>query len=510
MRLQRDSNYNGLTIILSHPSRFDIKNSKLLSAYAGDWFRGQCLPRAGLKIGACDVKTLEEHKEFLPNTKVVLCLGVKAQNAIMGTLTSIGEQRGSPVEMQNGLIGVSSFPPQDCFDRQDYESRFQAELDGSDDEDDEDATSRHGKTRRANFKFWLQQDVIKVARYLKHGLSRVNTTIHIVNDPLPLLRSHRGVMCHDIETAEDLSVRCFAFSTETRPGEVFAVPMMDYNDNMRPDWPRIMIEYCLAVRRSSMVISHAGTTYDHPVLIWRYKMPFFNWNLYDTLVAQHRLLPEIERSLGHCISLLTDAPYHKDEGVFRPHNSRQDQQLLLYCGKDVAETLQVYHAQRKLIDQDAGLIDSVNIAMQAANAYLITSLAGFPINEVTRAQMYSKRDTTCKILARVAELLLGPQLKSFCSTQKKPSNILASSDQLVRYFHDYLKLKPVAYTDTGRARLRELDIYKLADKCSNNPIMKMVIAYREASKARGDLRLATWYRNFKDWKEAQTTTAITV
>ena len=73
MRHKPTLKYNGLTVILDNPSRFD--NCELISGYAGHLFQGALsVPRQ-----ACDIRLLNTLGEgFLPDTKVILLLGQKS------------------------------------------------------------------------------------------------------------------------------------------------------------------------------------------------------------------------------------------------------------------------------------------------------------------------------------------------------------------------------------------------------------------------------------------------
>ena len=106
--------YSGLTIVLSEASRFDKK--QLLSGFVGQSFEGFLNP---ISRFACDIRTINNSEPFIENTKVCLLLGAKAQqNFFPGDLT-LNEQRGSP-QIKNEIIFISTYSPQDAFDRQNY------------------------------------------------------------------------------------------------------------------------------------------------------------------------------------------------------------------------------------------------------------------------------------------------------------------------------------------------------------------------------------------------------
>ncbi len=70
----------------------------------------------------------------------------------------------------------------------------------------------------------------------------------------------------------------------------------------------------VALRDNTVVIHNA--LFDLFVLAYRYGIPAPP-NVYDTMLAHHRLFPEVEKSLGHCISLYTDPTLSQERGRVR-------------------------------------------------------------------------------------------------------------------------------------------------------------------------------------------------
>src|SRR6266849_3706714 len=127
MRHLPQSNYCGLTIVLSNPSRFDIKEGKLLSGYAGIYLEQDCLNPLGISKYECDIRTSDTKSEGLLNkTKSILLCGNRSFTEWPDkkySSYSLGEQRGYLLESEFRIPLIATFSPQDCMDIKDYESK---------------------------------------------------------------------------------------------------------------------------------------------------------------------------------------------------------------------------------------------------------------------------------------------------------------------------------------------------------------------------------------------------
>lgn len=515
-RIRPRAEYNGLTIILSSPTRFDIQNTiktgqhKLFIGNAGSWFTSDCLPRNGISLASCDIRIADADDEpFIKGTRVVLCLGAVAQTVYMGTNASLGAQRGSPVVSQeSGLIFISSFTPQDCFDPKNHEGKYREQQHDDEDswdhdtEEYSDEKSHHGKTKRLNFRAWLESDVRKVAFALKNKLPLDDTEIIFDDeDPCSRLREANGTLFIDIETAPDLSIRCFGWCLEEGP--VYVVRVMDHNDTMRPDWVRILLTLVHTARRCSVVM-HNGSTFDIPVFMWRYGLPLWPKEYYDTMVAQHRTFPFLEKSLGHCGSMWTFEPYHKNDGDYNPTTLDRDIKNRMYCGRDISLMRLVWKKQRIYAAKVKGMPESIAFANEASLNYMLDSFVGAHVDETRRKAMQLAYDHQAILFRRIAEILVGPEIMALVKKPKSKSSLVASSDMLRTYFHEIQKYPIVAYTDGGQSKLGEVELYKLALKLDNkHPIIQLTLAYRAACKSSSDLNTTPFYRNFVEWKKAQ-------
>ena len=109
--------YNGLTVVLSNPSRLD--KASLLSANGGQLFNE--LLRPEFNTFQCDIRVKEDRSELLPNTKcVLLCGEPSAQLWLSNSDNKIGELRGSVFSIDS-IPHIPTFFPQDCVDIKDFE-----------------------------------------------------------------------------------------------------------------------------------------------------------------------------------------------------------------------------------------------------------------------------------------------------------------------------------------------------------------------------------------------------
>jgi len=299
-------NYCGLTIVMSNPSRFDLK--ELISGNAGCWFNNECL-RPEVNRWMCDIYDLKDYnnrgRKVRDGTKVCLLLGETTMQEVAEVSTTLGEQRGSPIS-KGGLVSICSYLPQDCFDFKDYESYLNPALNGEGSAEEtyekEDSTegnekSRHGKTARSNWRYWLKHDCKKALRILKHGITQYEEpTFNIYpssEEVIEVLRSYENTDFYlDIETDSDLNITCLGFSFGSS-NVVYVIPIIRYNYTVAySSIGSIFRSVAYAMSRNTTV-AHNGSGFDFFVLPYKYRIPI-GARLYDTMIASHRCFPEIE------------------------------------------------------------------------------------------------------------------------------------------------------------------------------------------------------------------------
>jgi hypothetical protein len=482
--------YRGITIIMSNPSRLD--RTELLSGVGGWYFNSECL-QPEINRWQCDIRLIEDRSSLLPGTKVILLLGERAHRQYTGANTTLDENRGSPI-IVGGIPCISSFSPQDAVDPVDHETKYhQEEYEESNNEEREAGdiieSKGRGRTARSNYRFWLKADTKKAIRILEnegripsHGLEPRYHIQPDIETLIDLLINTKGQdFFYDMETDfYSLDMRCFAFSFGNNPEDIYIVPTLDIN--YRPSYgrmqPRLIRALSIAIR-DNCCVAHNGANFDFFVLAFKYGISIGN-NVYDTLIANQRVFPTVEKSLGHCISYWTYEPYHKNEGVHSYHTYEQAQQLYAYCGKDVFTMYLVKKAQQEMASKDKGLFRSIELANRAIRPYLITTLTGIRYDEEYRQKAIRENDRLMMQYLRVMQSLIGSSVQPLISNKK-----------CVEYFHNRLGYKAVARTPAGNPSLAADALYKLALN-HDNPVIKFLLKYREIQKQTGILRFKPW------------------
>ena len=487
--------YSGLTVVMSQPSRQDIH--ALLTGYAGVVFNDECLS-PHTNRWECDVRTSDTLQEgLLPNTKGILLLGDRAfQEWTNGRYKdyTLNEQRGTPLSTQFNLPTLASYSPQDAVDFQDYEGRFNihlTEAGGKEDDGEGDEYSekkRHGRTSRSNFRHWLRRDTKKIIRAISSPLpaSRCwNIKLYPSSEQIiSTLNSTTGEFLYlDIETDIAYNILCVGINF-SNSDSVYVIPWIRYDYRKAySDLHRIIRALVLAGQRNTVVIHNA--MFDLFIMAWKYCLPP-PLKLYDTMIAQHRLFPEAEKSLGHCLTSWPQIwePFHKDEGIFMPHNSIEEQQLWTYNAKDVYGMRLIHESQQAYIkEQGAGMIASVEQGMRSILPFLLMSLQGIRFDDGLRQEIMKDNDTLLTNYLRATSVLVGPEIDL----------LPTSSKSCIRYFHDALGYPVVGRkTETGAPSLDETNLLKLKLKNPHNIVIDFCIKYRQRVKESGMLRFNPW------------------
>jgi len=492
---------------MSNPSRND-KAELLTGVGVSEHFKKECFAEQGMNIMSVEVRTRDEKSPLLPGTKCILFLGKEAADEWTHGQTinnTLGEIRGSPYEIEkdgNKYIAIPSYLPQDCVDRQDYESTHNELLSGQnilEEEKEREGSEkrRHGVTSRSNWRFWLKADCAKLFRILANDGKvparpfepkyRIWPEQDEIIDRLTNTKNEELFL--DIETDSNLSITCcgLGFSSDKI---VYVLPFVDHRYNRSySHLPHILRALSVAIRDNT-VVAHNGAAFDFFVLGHKYRLSV-GWNLYDTMLAQHRCFPEIEKSLGHCTSLWTYEPFHKDESYFNFSTPEQFNQLMRYCGKDVYTMMLI----KKAIDEYARTIPGLTASIAQVNSsirpYLTMLFQGVHFKEELRAAVIAENDVAMTEYIRNANILVGPVGLTELGRKNKTS-LLASPQKLVHYFHDMLEYPIVGRSKrTGLPSLGKQNIYKLRLRVEN-PVLDLCLRYREAAKESGSLKFTEW------------------
>jgi DNA polymerase I-like protein with 3'-5' exonuclease and polymerase domains len=459
--------YKGLTVVLGKPSRFD--RAQLLSGYGGQMFFNALSPLARQSVDVFLADALKNGEvSYKPDTKVVLLLGQKALDMV-ATGVSIDEQRGCPI-IKDGITYVPSYEPQEAVDRQAYFNP-----NDSDDKGGGDDKGRHGKTRRPNRKFWLTRDVKKAVAYLTMP-PEVTKAAHVLwpraDEVVRILTETKGKnMYFDIETNRSLEMTCFGFSFDEK--RAWCVPMVvsPREGYYYSDTPRILRALAVAMRDNTTVIHNS--LFDLFVMGYKYGIPAPR-RVYDTMLAHHRLFPEVEKSLGHCLSLYTDQPYHKNEGVFEAHGHEQQTQLYEYNAKDVI-SMALLQPQIDATAANFKATDSIQQVNDSVVPYLTAMLQGIRYDDAKLDDIIANNDRHQNVLLRFLRLLVGKDLN--------PN----SPKQVADYLYNRLGYKRPSKDITSEKALLQLRLSK-----PDNPVMALILRYRSLAKESGQLKFPPW------------------
>lgn len=503
--------YSGLTVVMSNPSRFDTL--RLLSANAGVMFSNHCLAPE-INVMQCDIRLMEDLEVFLPGTKVILLLGEAAMWKYLPETrnNNLKEVRGGLYYINN-IPTICSFLPQECVDFKNYEQENNPlskdytpddKVSEDGDESDEGDVKRYGKTKRANYCFWLRADVKKCKAILKKGADRSTTPLYKIyaelNDAINVLNTTKHQYLYlDIETDyEQQNLQCFAFSFDGQT--IYSVPVLDFNYRLAYGNSTYQLLRALSIAmRDNVVVAHNGATFDFFVLANKYKIPIVK--SYDTMIAHHRCFPDVERSLGHCTSYWTYEKFHKDEDSVAYRTESQMMDRLKYCGKDVYTMYLIKQAIDIYSKTIPGLENSINAAMRCIRPYLTSTLQGIRTDEKKIKAMVNENDRLMMQYNRLIEFLIGQEGMLRIRNGKKVGLMAGSNVQCVRYFHDILGYGVVGYgkvKDDGSKSpsLGKKALYKLALKYSN-PVITLICAYRQVQKETSRLRFTPWPSHYE-------------
>jgi len=489
---------------MSQPSRHD--KTELLSSRAGYFFNMRCL-QPEFNRTQCDIRTLDTMSEgLLPNTRVMLLMGERALHTIGKenyTEYTVGEQRGCKLTIPKyaGIDVISTFNPQDALDKQDWEGQYNEELKQYEEEqhaikEDEESTGKQkGITSRANYGWWIVQDVKKAKNILKFGPSYYTRdksnfelwpSSKVVCD---FLRSKRDSSLYlDIETDENFNITCIGVAYG--PGQVFVIPCLLW------DYGRAYTNLGLIFQSLTWALNHNevvchNSMFDLFILAWKYRIPFGR-NIYDTMLAHHRSYPDIEKSLGHAMSHLLYEPYHKDTSVFNPTNEYQARKLWTYNANDVRATALIRNELDSRSSKDVGLQESIRQVNRSIRPDIINTLQGIKMDDDIRLATIHENDRLCNHYLRVIKLLTGG------------IDVLPTSPKsCINYFHRLLDYKVIKRSQkTNEPSLGEGELYKLQlhlkDKQLENPVLNFVIAFRRKIKSSGMLKIIPWSMEFRE------------
>ena len=439
--------------IVTTPNRFGFAQGSVW-----DWYRDYVLK-------GCDYEIVDGSKPHTISGDRVVLSGAVPMRLLSPDL-NIFQSRGTIYQYRN-KPAIVTFDLQEAYD-------FKS---STEDKGKEDPFSKdRAKTQHSNWLFWIRADTAKILRPIlgtpsvPKVLIRPNLTAYTKH----LLGTKDKVVYLDIETdIQSDTLDCIGLYIEG-DNNVVVVPIYNPNGTLAYDHLSVL-KYLAAlsyVLRNNRCVIH-NAMFDLLYLASHYRVTF-GADIFDTMVVQKRCYPEVEKSLGHAISLWTDQPYHKDEHA--ANRSRESaERLFHYNAKDIWSMRLVYKAQLLHISKDKGLADSAAQANASVYPYLLSCLKGLRVDVSKWAGLKIAKDRRIVQIRRIIQLLIG-------DAKFNPD----SPAQLVKYFHDKLGYKVVAWTNTGAPSLGATALYDLALKYPN-PLIQVIIYYRHLVKARSNL-----------------------
>jgi len=491
-RILPNQSYNGLTIILSNPSRLDTAG--LLTSAAGYRFDNEALLPHGTNRYQSEIRLADCRDGLLPGTRCILLLGEHAFRTWAPRSAeghTLNEQRGYPLTtVVDGVQGIASYVPQEAVDYKDYEHQLNKEIvsyDDDDDDDDDGDVKRHGATRISNFFHWIVRDTGKAIWACRNVPVRRDPVVHVCptsDEVVTELTKYRDEHLYiDIETSfvyHDLFCIGFSFGSSHSGNPIWVVPILRYNLSLTySDYAKIFRAFSIALRHN-IVVAH-NSMFDLGVLAHRYSLPFGR-RVYDTMLAQHRCFPEAEKSLGHSMSAWPGLwqPFHKDEGVFPPHNQQQEQQLWQYNAKDIWGMKLVHEAQLAYMADKPGLQQSVSQANSMVRPYTISQLFGMRFNEEMRKSIMHENDGLMTHYLKALKILVGHDM------------LPSSWQQCGKYLYEEMCYDAPFKTKTGNNATSDKALQKLKLKYPANPVLDFILRYRELAKESGQLKFTPW------------------
>lgn len=502
--------YNGLTVVMSNPSRFD--KFSLMTANGGELFNNYCLQPEWNRM-MCDIRLMEDTSPWLPNTKCILLLGEAAIHFHCPHTkeNTLNEMRGSPLYVNN-IPAIASYLPQEAADPKNHEQThnelakdYEGENDEFESEDEEETgdIKRFSNTKRRNYAFWLKMDIKKCKYLIKNNLTKwpiEPSPNYFLYPPssvvIDLLKNTKNQTIEfDIETDyEEQNLLCFSFTCDGH--SIYSVPVLDFNYQWAySNLHQILTGLAIAFR-DNRIVAHNGATFDFLVMASKYKIAVKK--PYDTMLTMHRFFPDVEKSLGHMTSLWTYQTFHKDSDSRAYFTKDQMMQKLLYCAKDVFTMRLCREKMEQEQSKIPGLPESIALAQRSILPYLVTSLQGIPFDNEKRKSIISENDRLMTQYMRCINLLIGESgMKEVRSVVKKAKGgFPGSNPQCVHYFHDMLGYKVVGrgkprQDGTRAPSLGKKNMYKLA-LLYDNPVIKFCLLYRIAQTETGYLKFTPW------------------
>ena len=457
-------------LIVSTPQKFPLGEG-----VAWEAFELGALPKGMTLKDSCIL--VDAHKpphDFHKLGNKILILGPDALKVLFPGMHL--EKARATLMSYRGVPCCATFHPQDA---QDLKYSSSAEDDSADFSDDD---KEEVLTQKTNYRFWMRADTRKFLSPIFPASQEFKFMVapgleDFLRFTEPFLKGGHTIYL-DIETdPKDWSLNCIGLAFDNHP-YIFVLPAYDYTNKLQyGQFYKILARLSVLLARNTIVAHNAQ--FDLFILSYFYRV-LFNWNIFDTMIAHHRLLPEVEKSLGHVISYWTWLPYHKDQNFFRPRNSDEQFRLYKYNALDVYALREVHLRMLAFIREHPERARAIYDGTRCVYPYLCATLEGILVDDLIRVTHILKCKKTLTQWLRIARMLKGDKAFNPNSTQ-----------QCIEYFHNKLKYKVQGYTKEGKPSLDSKNMYKLRI-AYNNPLLDVVIAYRFLVKEKSGLEFVPY------------------
>ena len=352
--------------------------------------------------------------------------------------------------------------------------------------------------------FWLSRDVWKCKQLLRSKNTKwpeesqpVYKIYPSADEIINELNSHENEFLYfDMETDyEEQNLLCFAFCFSSG-STVYSCPVLNHNYQPAYSSLHLIIKALVFAIDRNTIVAHNGAGFDFFVLGAKYHIPIKR--AYDTMLAMRRCFPDIEISLGHCVSYWTYQKFHKDTDSIAYRTQEHLMAKLRYCAKDVFTMYLVKKAIDEYSKNIPGLAESIVCANNSIIPYLTCSIQGIRYSQEKVDTLKKENDELMMQYNRIVEILIGE--KGMEEARKaikggKKGFLPGSNKQCCNYFHEQLGY-PVLFrsTITQEPSLGKKVMYQLALK-HENPVIRFILLYRQVQKEYGALKFRPWKDN---------------
>lgn len=296
---------------------------------------------------------------------------------------------------------------------------------------------------------------------LRPRVITVNPEGHDLDEALTKLMDCEDLV-FDMETFGGAQLACAGFS----PLDPERAWVFECDTDQRVEYIKSILQ-----NKASRKIGHNITGYDVPMLD---SIGIHSANVsWDTMIAQHVLIPDLPKSIAFLTSMYTDMKFYKDEGKILYKSKVRSRENMMtemfYCGKDVVSSAEIALAQPALL-RERGLMPVMKRRMQIFGPLRLAAELGFKA-DLSKLFVLA-RETQKELTVRQAELdeLAG-----------RPINVNSN--------HAGGDVKTLIYKERGIApRYKEgkltADAHVLADIAARNsdPVPSLIIRVRQLEK----------------------------